>query len=105
MLLSTTDDMGDPRARATCAKLRATEIGSGPRRHIRLGQPPDLPLGMVAPILAILSANETTWYSIMVSASPAKLYLSGKLVREEFMAVHAARSCSPARGISVINEQ
>jgi hypothetical protein len=48
---------------------------------------------MLAPILAILSANETTWYSIVASASPRRrppeLYLSRKLVRDPFMLVRS----------------
>jgi len=48
---------------------------------------------MMAPILAILSANETTWYSIVASASPRrrppKLYLSRKLLRNQFMLVRS----------------
>jgi len=56
-------------------------------------QPADLPLWMMAPILAILSANETTWYSIVASASPRrrppKLYLSRKLLRNQFMLVRS----------------
>jgi hypothetical protein len=57
------------------------------------GQRADLPLWMLAPILAILSANETTWYSIVASASPRRrppeLYLSRKLVRDPFMLVRS----------------